>query len=267
MRQSYYAPRIALYVALLVAAPLARSARAQGSVMGRVTDQAQRPLADAEVEINGINARTRTDSTGRFRFGSVPHGLQRARVRRVGFAPASIEIQVRDRDSVFVHVRLVQNAQLLPTVPVEDARRSLDRRLREFERRRSSGVGQFLTSIDLAPERSRPLGDVVGRLRGTYVVRSTTAACLTATRGAQSFSNSATGWCGNRSIGGAYCPVAVFVDGYPSYAGHGEEIFDLNALRADQVAGIEFYSGAGTMPREFGAPRGTCGALVICTKS
>ena len=43
---------------------------------------------------------------------------------------------------------------------------------KHFERRRSSGVGQFLTAADLAPERSKPLGDVVGRLRSTYVVRS-----------------------------------------------------------------------------------------------
>jgi hypothetical protein len=186
-------------------------------------------------------------------------------VRRLGFAPASIEILVPDHDSVVVQVRLSPRAQPLPAVPVEGAQ-PVDYRLKDFERRRSSGVGQFLTAADLAPERSKPLGDVVGRLRGTYVVRSATAACLTATRGAQSFHNSAAGWCGNQSIGGAYCPVAVFVDGYPSYTGHGEEVFNLNAHRADQVAGIEFYSGAGTMPREFGSPRGTCGAIVIWTK-
>jgi hypothetical protein len=232
--------------------------------MGRVTDQALSPISDAEVAISGLKARMRTDSTGRFRFRGVPPGLRRVNVRRLGFAPASIEVQVPEHDSVVVHLRLVQRAQLLPAVPVE--RSVVDYRLKDFERRRSSGVGQFLTAADLAPERSKPLGDAVGRLHGTYVVRSASAACLTATRGAQSFQNSATGWCGNQAVGGAYCPVAVFMDGYPSYAGHTEEVFNLNSLRADEVAGIEFYSGAGTLPREFSAPRGTCGALVIWTK-
>ena len=139
-------------------------------------------------------------------------------------------------------------------------------RLKDFERRRSGGVGQFLTAADLAPERSKPLGDAVGRLRGTYVVRSGSTACLTTTRGSQSFQHSATGSCGNREVGGANCPVAVFVDGSPWYTGHNDELFDLNSLRTHDIAGLEFYSGAGTLPREFSAPRGTCGALVIWTK-
>jgi hypothetical protein len=264
MRQSSDVCSIALSAALLLAVQATRGAQAQSYVMGRVTDHVLSPIGDAEVEISGVKARTRTDSTGHFRFRGVPPGLRRINVRRLGFAPAFIDVQVPEHDSVVVHIRLVQRAQLLPAVPVE--RSVVDYRLKDFERRRSSGVGQFLTAADLTPERSKPLGDVVGRLRGTYVVRSASAACLTATRGAQSFRNSATGWCGTQEVGGAYCPVAVFVDGYPSYTGHSEEVFNLNSLRANEVAGIELYAGAGTMPREFSAPRGTCGALVIWTK-
>lgn len=264
MRRFSAAPQMTFCAALLLTAPMPRGAQAQGSVVGRVTDQALSAVGGAEVDINGLSARTRTDSIGRFHFRNVPPGLYRVHVRRLGFTPAFIDVQVPDHDSVIVHLRLIQRAQPLPTVPVE--RSMVDYRLRDFERRRASGVGQFLTAADLAPERSRPLGDAVSRLRGTYVVRSANTACLTATRGAQSFQHSATGWCGDRSVGGAYCPVAVFVDGFPSYTGHTEEVFNLNSLRADEVAGIEFYSGAASMPREFSAPRGTCGALVIWTK-
>jgi hypothetical protein len=233
-------------------------------VIGRVTDQALSPIGDAEVAIAGLNARLRTDSSGRFRLRGVPRGIRRIDVRRLGFAPASIEVQVPADDSVVVHIRLMPRAQLLPAVPIEDS--AVDSRLRDFQRRRSSGVGQFLTAADLAPERSKPFGDAVGRLRGTFVVRSGSTACLTTTRGSQSFQNSATGWCGNREVGGANCPVAVFVDGAPWYTGHNDELFDLNSLRTPDIAGVEFYSGAGTLPREFSAPRGTCGALVIWTR-
>ena len=250
--------------AVLLVALATRDVGAQGSVIGHVTDQALSPIADAEVAIRAINARTRTDSAGRFHFRGVPPGIRRIDVRRLGFAPAFIEVEVPERDSVVVQVRLARRAQLLPAVPVEDS--AVDYRLRDFERRRSSGVGQFLTAADLAPERSKPLGDAVSRLRGTYVVRSANTACLTTSRGSQSFQESATGWCGNRAVGGANCPVAVFVDGFPSYTGHSDELFDLNSLRANEIAGVEFYSGAGTTPREFSAPRGTCGALVIWTK-
>jgi len=251
-------------VALLLAA---RTAHGQGTVVGRVTDHAQVPVRDAEVDIARIGSQTRTDSAGRFSFRGVPAGRQRVVVRRLGYAPASIDVQVPDGDSVTIHVVLTQSVQVLPSVPVEGAAPSLvPQRLRDFERRRTSGVGHFLTAGDLLPERSKPLGDVLVRLPGTYVVRSSNAACLTTTRGAQSFQNSPSGWCGNRSIGGQHCPVAVFVDGFPAYGGHSEEIFNLNTLRADEVAGVEFYSGSATMPREFSAPRGTCGVLVIWTK-
>lgn len=259
--------RISRCAGLLLAAHAARSAQAQATLAGRVADQAQSPVQNAEVEISGIGARTRTDSLGHFLFRAVPSGLHRVAVRRLGYAPASVDVRVANDDSVTVHVLLMRQAQLLPKVPVEGARPSVDAyRLRDFERRRSSGVGQFLTADDLAPERSRPLGDVLVRLRGTYMVRSSTAACLTTTRGSQSFTNSASGWCGNQSIGAGTCPAAVFVDGFPSYDGRGEELFNLNTLHADEVAGIEFYSGAATLPRELSAPLGTCGALVIWTK-
>lgn len=265
IRSSSLAP-FALVTALLLASQ-AGNGRAQGAVTGRVTDQASNPVSNAEVMISEIRARTRTDSTGRFELRGIPSGLMRIHVRRLGFAPESTEVRVIDHEVVDIHVRLVRRAQVLPEVPVEDTQPSVvDPRLRDFERRRSSGVGQFLTGKDLAAERSRPLGDVVVRLRGTYVVRSATAACLTATRGSQSFQNTASGWCGSQWVAGSYCPVAVFVDGYPSYSGDGDEVFNLNTMHADEVAGIEYYVGAGTMPREFSAPRGTCGALVIWTK-
>lgn len=107
MRQSSDALRMALFAALLLAARVTRVAQAQSPVMGRVTDQALSPVGNAEVEIRGLNARTRTDSIGRFHFRAVPPGLQRVDVRRLGFAPAFIEVQVPEHDSVVVQFTCV----------------------------------------------------------------------------------------------------------------------------------------------------------------
>jgi len=253
--------------ALLLALSPATSAHAQGIVLGRVTDPMQTPIRDAEVRIDKIDILTRTDTVGRFSLRGVPSGPQRITVRRLGYAPKSVEVRVAAGDSLAIQVVLVPRAQVLPVVPVEGAGiPPVPRRLRDFERRRTSGVGHFLTAADLTPERSKLLGDVLVRLPGTYVVQSSAAACLTSRRGSQSLRHSATGWCGSRSIDGNYCAVAVFLDGFPAYSGHSEEVFNLNTLRADEVAGVEFYSGSATIPREFSAPRGTCGVLVIWTK-
>jgi hypothetical protein len=266
MRKSQHSSRIARRAALLFAAQIGREVLAQGSVTGRVTDREQTAVVGAEVVIAAIGARTKTDSTGRFQFPALPPGLHRIDVRRLGFTPATIDVGVRTGESVSVQVLLLR-AQTLPAVAVEGMQPSATgHRLRDFERRRSSGVGQFLTAVDLEPERTKPLGDVLIRLRGVYLVRSELAACLTTTRGAQSLQNAVTGYCGNRSIG-TYCPVAVFIDGSPSYTGHSEDVFNMNSLRADEVAGVEFYSSSSTLPREFSAPRGTCGAVVIWRKN
>lgn len=258
-------PLSGIVIALLF---VVRAGHAQGTVLGLVTDQTQTPVRDAEVTISKTGVRARTDSAGRFDLRGVQAGPQRVDVRRIGYAPTSVGVRIRNGDTVAIHVLLTSRAQMLPQVPVEGITPPLvPYRLSGFERRRTSGVGHFLTAANLASERYRPMGDVLTRLPGVFVVQSSTAACLATTRGAQSFQNSAAGWCGNKAVGGHYCPAAVFLDGVSVYGGYSEEIFNLNALRADQVAGVEFYSGPATMPREFSAPRGTCGVLVIWTKS
>lgn len=250
----------------LVVSPLT-GASGQGVIRGRVADAANRPVRDASVETQGGRLHTRTDSAGRFEFVRVPVGRHELLVRRIGYAPATTTLNVVKNDTIVVAVILTERAQPLPTVAIErEPERAIPYRLRDFERRRSSGVGHFLTADDLAAERSKPLGDVLVRLPGAQVVRSMTAACLTTSRGAQSIQRTASGYCGGRALGGSNCPVAVFVDGFPEYTGNSDDVYDLNILHADQVAGVEFYAGSSTLPREFAAPRGTCGALVLWTK-
>ena len=48
--------------------------------------------------------------------------------------------------------------------------------------------------------------------------------------------------------------------------GISEPPFDINSITTNHVAAIEFYSGPATIPAEFNATQGTCGALVIWTK-
>ena len=120
---------------LFLAAHVARSAQAQATVVGQVTNQAQTPIRDAEVIIEKIPAVTRTDSSGRFHFRSLPPGLHRVDVRRLGYAPTSIDVQLKDQDTVTVRVQLVQRAQPLPEVPVAGERPAASgSRFGDFER-------------------------------------------------------------------------------------------------------------------------------------
>ena len=65
-----------------------------------------------------------------------------------------------------------EKPQPLPTVPVTaEAELVRNAKLREFDRRRSSGIGRFLTEADLAKDQYKLLGDVIRRLPGTALVR------------------------------------------------------------------------------------------------
>lgn len=182
--------------------------------------------------------------------------------------------------------RAQEKPQPLPTVPVTaEAELVRNAKLREFDRRRSNGIGRFLTEADLEKDQHRLLGDVLKRLPGLMLVRkrvagtSPSALFVVSSRGSATITNLSRNF-------GTSCPVAIWLDGVPVYrgldraasrgafggggppapGGIGEIPFDINSVMTNHVAAIEFYAGPATMPPELNATQGTCGALVIWTK-
>lgn len=182
-----------------------------------------------------------------------------------------------------------EKPQPLPVVPVTASTELVrSAKLREFDRRRSNGIGHFLTEADLEKEQYRQLSDVLKRLPGTMMVRarrasgvSPSAVFVVSSRGSATIYHES-------PIFGKNCPVAVWLDGVPVYrgldrvttggagafgggsgpqiGGIGEPPFNINSIMTNHVAAIEFYAGSATMPPELNATQGTCGALVIWTK-
>jgi len=181
-------------------------------------------------------------------------------------------------------VRAQGKPQPLPAVPVTaEAELVRSAKLREFDRRRSMGIGRFLTEGDLEKVQYRQLSDVLNRLPGTVMVRAKgkSAVYVVSSRGSATIEHES-------PIFGRNCPVAIWLDGVPVYRGLDrgaasnpafgnrgppqppgrvdEPPFDINSIMTNQVAAVEFYSGPATMPPELNATQGTCGALVIWTK-
>ena len=190
--------------------------------------------------------------------------------------------------SVAMNPASAQEPQPLPAVAVRDSaelRRSA--KLREFDRRRSSGIGRFLTEADLAKDQDRQLSDALKKLPGLQMVRakkaqgvSPSAVFVVSSRGSATVGLES-------PVFGKNCPVAVWLDGVAVYRGFdralvinnpatgtrslpsgplAEPPFDINSITTRHVAAIEFYSGPATIPAELNATQGTCGALVIWTK-
>ena len=118
---------------------------------------------------------------------------------------------------------------------------------------------------------NRLLSEVVNMIPGPQIYRSnvSTAAWVSTARGAQSLAGTLVLDQSDvrRGAPNNQCYAAVFLDGVPVFTGRrGQLLFDINTIPTAQIAGIEYYGGAGSLPPEFNVGGNTCGALVIWTK-
>jgi hypothetical protein len=113
-----------------------------------------------------------------------------------------------------------EKPQPLPAVPVTaSAELVRSAKLREFDRRRSNGIGHFLTEADLERDQYRQLSDVLKRLPGMLMVRARRASGVSPL-GVFVVSSRGTATIYHESpIFGKNCPVAVWLDGVPVYRG------------------------------------------------
>ena len=99
--------RVATALAILLVSAAARLTAQAGTIRGHVI-RADHPvgLADAELELRPSGARTRTDARGYFVFHGLASGPVELAVRRVGFAPAVVRVQVDSLAVTEVHIPL-----------------------------------------------------------------------------------------------------------------------------------------------------------------
>lgn len=93
VRRILLGPTLAAGLVFALASPLA--AQATGSVRGRViVEGANRPLPQAQVGVVGTTIGTMTNDDGEYRLSNVPAGPRTVRVVRLGFAPATAQVNV-----------------------------------------------------------------------------------------------------------------------------------------------------------------------------
>lgn len=226
-----------------------------GVVDGIVTDTLLRPLNSADVTVVGTGARVVTGANGRFRMMQVPPGQYLLVVRRIGYAPTSGVIEVPAADTLRLTYALMRSDNLLDTVRVRGERITM--RMLDFEKRRQQGQGQFITQAEIERRGSMQTSDFLRYMRGVNVSTNTTQAF----GGTQVYSRrEGGGFDANQQQ--QYCPMQVILDGIilPQY-------FNLDLLPPPkQVAGIEVYSGAASIPPQFGGADRRCGVVAVWTR-
>ena len=230
---------------------MAAAPRVFGAIDGIVSDTGLGPIQAAEISILRTNLKIGTGPNGRFRITNVSPGQYLLIVRRVGFRPASAIIDVPANDTVRLAYTLERVTLQLDTVKITGQKQSA--RLAEFYERQRLGFGEFMGPEEIAKRNSVYATDLFRKFLSINVAPSNTSAipiyyALSKREG------------GPVSLGA--CPFTVYLDHVLM-----PTPFNLELLPSPHdLAGIEVYNGAATIPPQYSGFNRGCGVILIWTK-
>jgi hypothetical protein len=178
-----------------------------------------------------------------------PHAGRVAFVlRRLGYTPGTLMVDVEPRDTARVTFALTVAPQTLAAVDVRDTLASASPFLGGFERRARvrAGSASYVTRGEIDKAHASRTTDLLRRTTSLTVEDSADAVIVLARRSGRM----------------AKCPLHLGVDGDLRYG------FNLNTLAPEDIHGIEVYPGPATVPAEFASMRGTsrCGLIMVWTR-
>jgi hypothetical protein len=253
------AATILLHLTLLssvLLSPAHAAAQTQGSLKGIVSTAERRPLPQARISIVGTTLAAVADTDGTFRIGALPVGIQTVEVRLLGYATATVPIQIQSANDAILEVVLV--AVPIPLEPVKVTADTMTLpEIKGFLQRKGRGNGNFLTRDEIDGMQARVFTDVLRRVPGMKIdpregnFGSSYAVQSTRTEGMN---------------GGRGCPVLFYVNGVPFPVSNNLEIN--HYVAPDEVAAVEVYTGASQIPAQFNSStlNARCGVIVIWTR-
>lgn len=274
--------RMPLVLACVVTQSPLLWAQATSSVAGRVVRAgAGTAIPGVEVVLSPHASRALTDASGEFRFDGVQTGRVVIHVRRLGFVPDSVTVELPLAAPVVIPLR--ESVQPLDTVSVTGREDVLVRgKLAGFYERKRYGFGTHLEARDLEKMLMRRLSEIlIARVPGVRAARRGSATYIATQRLApHSLVGETNPSAGTGAINSARrprittCYPDVYLDGAVVYSSTMEMhapradhvLFDINSVEPAHVAAIEFYGGPAQMPAEFNKTGSACGALLIWTK-
>jgi len=222
----------------------AQTTSGKGTLVGFViVTPGDAPLPGAAVQLDTTAWRTVADAEGRFELDSVDPGTYVLHIRAVGYDEGAWRVRLHS-DQVTTHAfALAQQVVELPGVAVKGRLPLSARRYVDFERRRHSASGAFLTQEDIEKANPAALVDILVTVRGVQQV------CLVNDCVAKMV----------RSPPGCY--PQYYIDGIESTA------YFARHTPPNDIKGVEIYRGASEIPGEFGGSSSACGVIAIWTKS
>ena len=233
-------------------APRSSDANKGGILTGVVRTKGGRPLSDAQVQLVGTPTSATTDSSGTFRLVGLPAGTQTVEVRRIGYMPARMSVDLLMGEISTVDVELSNRGTLMSAVRIKGQPVGWDRN--GFEERRRKGIGHFISEEEIAKKSATHVTQLMRGIPGLNIVPTGMTGYSIEFSRSQAVDF--------RSAGA--CPASIYLDGMPLAVEDGT--LDSVIIPRD-VRGIELYPGAATAPIEFSGTRSRCGVILIWTKS
>lgn len=214
---------------------------------GKVADAVGAAIVKAEILVTNTNVRAETGTDGRFELPSLPSGSVEVVVRRLGFSPAKIALDLGTGESRDIRVLLSPVAMVMDSVAIIAPAPEIEKAFGGFEMRKSRGFGTFITREQIEKKNPRVTTDLFRTVSGVKLLRENGTPTVVSTR-----------------LGTlAYCPVRYFIDG-ASYPLYGQSIDTM--IQVADIGAIEVYPGGATVPPQFGGRESACGVIAIWTR-
>ena len=129
-----------------------------GTLRGVIRDQANAPLAGAEILITSIDRATVTNERGEFRLDNLPAGSLLVLARMLGYTPHRISVTIREGETTGLTFVMERAFQVLEDIEVAEDRRGLYGIVADTLRRPLPEA-----MIRVHPARTQKLSDTAGR--------------------------------------------------------------------------------------------------------
>jgi hypothetical protein len=194
-------------------------------------------------------AQTRTDSGGQWTLNDLPPGTRMLEVRAIGYYPARRPVDVVP-DAAPVRVALATFESVLDTVRIRASGIGSEGLAGFDQRRRSSGMGRFLSEADIARRNPTETSDIFRSVSGVYLGDDIKM------RG---------GFASAQEGSNGECTPNVFLDGMRMPTVSVLTPMELDSwVNPARISAIEIYPDV--PPPQFQVALSGCGSIVIWTK-
>ncbi len=232
-----------LTAAFFVGSVFAQGGNKSAGIIGTLIDQrAGTSISEARIYLQNGRDTVRSDGNGRFVLGNLPPGTHVLEIAAPGYGIARFQVTLAGSQIYEHEFSLLFSGQSLPELTVEGSKAKKFGRYLDFERRRASKTGAFITRDEIESRGYMNVGAALEKVRGIHV-QCDAIECKPYI-----------------SRAGAFCSPTWIVDGTEVGSFH-----ENTPIR--DIQGMEIYRGASEMPAEFGGSNSQCGVIVIWTKS